>query len=246
MSASNTGIVISKQTVTRLLKDIKEIRANPLTAHGIYYEHDEVDMLKGKALIIGPSNTPYEHGFYLFDFTFPTNYPHSPPKVDYYTNDGFIRFNPNLYTNGKVCLSVLNTWSGEQWTGCQTITTVLLALCTVLNEEPLLNEPGIKKSHHDFNIYNDIISYKNFDFAIHGVLTHEVLNEKFAVFSNTMQKYFISNYAKIIELVDKNMKKYPEPLNLLTSVYNMNVKINYILVKSKLDELKESIEKMII
>ena len=245
MSTSNSGMVISKQTVTRLLKDIKEIRTNPLIAHGIYYEHDEVDMLKGKALIIGPSNTPYEHGFYLFDFTFPTNYPHSPPKVEYYTNDGFIRFNPNLYTNGKVCLSVLNTWSGEQWTGCQTITTVLLALCTVLNEEPLLNEPGIKKSHIDFNIYNDILAYKNFDFAIHGVLTHEQLNETFAVFSNTMQKYFITNYAKIIELVDKHMNKYSEPLNLITTIYNMNVKINYALLKPKLQELKESIEKMI-
>jgi ubiquitin-conjugating enzyme E2 Z len=242
---NNTSIIITKQTVTRLLKDVKEIMTNPLTSHGIYYMHDEVDMLKGKALIIGPSNTPYEHGFYLFDFTFPTNYPHSPPKVEYYTNDGFIRFNPNLYTNGKVCLSVLNTWSGEQWSGCQTITSVLLALCTVLNDSPLLNEPGLKRTHMDFNNYNAILTYKNIDFAIHGVLIHEQLNERFVMFSNIMQKYFLTNYDKIMEIVNKNLEKYPEPLNILTVVYNMSVKINYNALKSKLQELKENIEKMI-
>jgi len=26
---------------------------------------------------------------------------------------GSVRFNPNLYASGKVCLSILGTWSGE-------------------------------------------------------------------------------------------------------------------------------------
>ena len=46
---------------------------------------------------------------------YPTEYPFKPPKVTYKTNDGFTRFNPNLYKNGKVCISLLNTWQGEQW-----------------------------------------------------------------------------------------------------------------------------------
>lgn len=28
------------------------------------------------------------------------------------TGGGKVRFNPNLYNNGKVCLSLLGTWSG--------------------------------------------------------------------------------------------------------------------------------------
>ena len=74
--------------------------------------------------------------FYL-NLNFPTDYPHTPPTVTYYTNDGYTRFNPNLYKNGKVCISILNTWKGEQWTGCQTIRTILLSLCTLLNNNPL-------------------------------------------------------------------------------------------------------------
>ena len=83
-------------------------------------------MLVGYALIIGPKDTPYAYGNFLFKFLFPYDYPHTPPKVTYHTNDGYTRFNPNLYKSGKVCISLLNTWKGEQWTGCQTIKSILL------------------------------------------------------------------------------------------------------------------------
>ena len=31
------------------------------------------------------------------------------------TGGGRVRFNPNLYACGKVCLSLLGTWSGPSW-----------------------------------------------------------------------------------------------------------------------------------
>ena len=161
---------VTKDTMRRIISDVKELRKNPLISHGIYYEHDETDMLKGKALIIGPADTPYADGFYLFKISFPVNYPYEPPKVQYCTNDGNTRFNPNLYRCGKVCLSILNTWQGEKWSGCQTISSVLLAMCTILNNEPLLNEPGVCKTHRDFEAYNAIIQYKNIEVAIFGML----------------------------------------------------------------------------
>ena len=46
--------IISKDTISRLLKDVKHIFKNPLTENGIYYIHDDTDMMKGYALIIGP------------------------------------------------------------------------------------------------------------------------------------------------------------------------------------------------
>ena len=128
-SSSSSSIVLKKDTITRLIKDVKEIIMNPLTSHGIYYHHNEADILKGEVLIIGPKDTPYENGFYLFEISYPVNYPYSPPVVKYFTNDGITRFNPNLYKCGKVCLSILNTWRGDQWSSCQTISSVLLALC---------------------------------------------------------------------------------------------------------------------
>ena len=119
-----SGQILSKETVQRLLKDVRNIIKNPLTDQGIYYIHDDEDILKGYALIIGPEETPYFGGFYFFEFSYPFDYPFSPPDVKYCTNDGSTRFNPNLYTNGKVCVSILNTWMGEKWSSCQTINSV--------------------------------------------------------------------------------------------------------------------------
>jgi ubiquitin-conjugating enzyme E2 Z len=156
MSTEKTT-VLTKDTITRLLHDVKHVIKNPLTDNGIYYTHDDEDMLKGYALIVGPSDTPYFGGFFFFEIQYPANYPHSPPHVIYCTNGDNIRFNPNLYTSGKVCVSILNTWRGEQWTSCQTISTLLLTLCTLLCKEPLLNEPGVTKGHEDFINYTKII-----------------------------------------------------------------------------------------
>ena len=60
--------ILKKETISRLLKDVKDIMKNPLTDNGIYYVHDETDMMKGYALIVGPSDTPYFGGFYFFKF----------------------------------------------------------------------------------------------------------------------------------------------------------------------------------
>ena len=61
---------ISKDTINRLLKDVKNIIKNPLTDNGIYYIHDDSDILKGYALIVGPEDTPYYGGYYFFEIKY--------------------------------------------------------------------------------------------------------------------------------------------------------------------------------
>ena len=214
--------VISSTTVKRLISDIKQITLNPLTKDGIYYKHDETNMLSGYALIIGPKDTPYQYGNFLFKFDFPENYPHSPPKVTYYTNDGKTRFNPNLYISGKVCISLLNTWKGEQWTGCQTITSILLVLCTILNDKPLLNEPGITEKHKDHEAYNKIIKYKTIEIAINKMLIKTTIPEIFLIFYDDIVENFIKNFDNII-----NDIKNKEDELISCGIYNLSIRTSY-------------------
>ena len=92
------NVIISKQTITRLVQDVKQMikNANDLSNNGIYYVHDEEDMLKGYALIIGPEDTPYFGGFYFFEIHYPSDYPHTPPKVIFKTKSYEKRFNAIL------------------------------------------------------------------------------------------------------------------------------------------------------
>lgn len=233
---------ISKETMTRLLKDVKQIIKNPLTDQGIYYVHDDTDMMKGYAMIVGPSDTPYFGGFYFFEFTYPNDYPHSPPKVKYCTNGNDIRFNPNLYKCGKVCVSLLNTWRGDQWTSCQSISTVLLTLCTLLCKDPLLNEPGVSKNHPDLKNYNEIIEYSNVSIAVCDIVRKKkgVYLPFFENFYPYVKENFNKNYDKLLEFAQKKLADTNVQNKVfVTAFYTMNVQIYYDDVILKLQEAKQ-------
>lgn len=218
--------VISKETIKRLLNDVKAIFKSPLTENGIYYTHDDADIMKGYAMIVGPEDTPYFGGFYFFKISYPPDYPHNPPRVTYYTNGDNIRFNPNLYKCGKVCVSLLNTWRGEQWTSCQTISTMLLTLCTLLCKDPLLNEPGVSRDHADFNNYTKIIEYKNIELAMLAMLNRKksVYPEEFEIFYPFLKENFEKNKDKVVAFLEKR-STIKEVIS--TNMYSMTVEIDY-------------------
>lgn len=105
-------------------------------------DEDRYDFLR--ACIFGPEGTPYDSGAFIFDIHLPATYPQVPPLCRLLTTGGGrIRFNPNLYKNGKVCLSLLGTWSGPTWTPASTLLQVLVSIQSlILVEQPYFNEPG--------------------------------------------------------------------------------------------------------
>jgi ubiquitin-protein ligase len=233
-------VTLSSETVKRLIKDVRDIMKNPLTDHGIHYIHSETDVLHGQVMIVGPRDTPYDNGYYFFDIKYPPTYPHTPPLVTYCTNDGQTRFNPNLYKCGKVCISVLNTWKGEQWTACQSISSILLVLCTVLNSKPLLNEPGVTKDHRDYVAYDEIIRFRNYEIAIAGMLESEYIQTSFAAFTLIMKQDYAENYEHVMTEIDKLASR---PVKVLkTGLYNMCAKVDYSTVRSNLERIYQSLE----
>jgi len=221
---------ISKQTISRLLKDVSQILKNPLTENGIYYIHDDTDMMKGYALLIGGKDTPYFGGYYFFELTYPSDYPHSPPNVKYCTNGNNVRFNPNLYVCGKVCISLLNTWRGEQWSSCQTITSVLLTLCTILCKNPLLNEPGVTMGHQDLINYNEIIEYSNIDVAICDIIEKKegVYLPFFEKFYPFIKENYLKNHEELIKFAEYKKEKYGGKVKEVnTTFYFLKVNIDY-------------------
>jgi len=113
-------------------------------------DEERLDVMK--VLITGPKDTPYDNGCFEFDVFFPADYPESPPLINLQTTGNqTVRFNPNLYHDGKVCLSILNTWHGrpeERWNGqTSSFLQVLVSIQSlILVQEPYFNEPGYERS----------------------------------------------------------------------------------------------------
>ena len=164
----------SALSIRRITLDVK--RVMELADSGLFWIHDEIDITHGWAVICAYEDTPYHGGAFCFEVRFPDDYPFSPPAFTYLTNDGRTRFNPNLYKNGKVCLSLLNTWQGEQWSGIQSLMSILQSIQTaVINQDPLVNEPAHPASHDprhpDIPSYNRMVFHATLETAILGQLT---------------------------------------------------------------------------
>ncbi|KAK4096724.1 hypothetical protein N658DRAFT_435474, partial [Parathielavia hyrcaniae] len=149
---------------------------------GIYVRHGESRLDVLKVLIVGPVDTPYEHGLFEFDMWIPSEFPQSSPQMFFRTTaGGVIHFNPNLYPNGRVCLSLLGTWGGQGWEPDRsTILQILVSIqAMVFNDKPYHNEPG-HEYHQPENYkthieqYNRNVEQKTADYAIIGWLTERL------------------------------------------------------------------------
>lgn len=108
---------------------------------------DRMNLLR--VLIVGPRETPYELAPFIIDLVLGADFPKSPPKAYFHSwTNGNGRINPNLYENGKICLSLLGTWDShekhEAWSeNGSTILQVIVSLMgLVLVREPYYNEAG--------------------------------------------------------------------------------------------------------
>ena len=186
-----------KKTLKRILKDRKQLESESLDGIYVMWDNDE-DLFHLKAMIIGPEGTPYHNGFFFFDIEFTKKYPFEPPKVKFITGDGYTRFNPNLYVEGKVCLSILGTWSGPSWTSSQNLSTVLLSIQSLLNENPIINEPGWTKykNTNRSKSYNRVLTHQVMSVTVLKQLEIAELKEKspFHRFFPIMKEHFCKNF----------------------------------------------------
>lgn len=209
----NATTILGRVAQKRIMCEIVGLQQHSLEDAGIFVNWSEENMTHAKACILGPPDTPYAHGFYFFDIYFSSFYPIEPPKVYFRTTKGF-RMHPNLYTNGKVCLSVLNTWNGPQWSSVQTVRSILLTMQSILSSDALRNEPGFMIGGDALvKNYDTAITYLNIKIAIYDVYTSIVLRENnyfhhHNVFEAVVRDNYNLNYdsiqANITELADKN------------------------------------------
>jgi len=143
----------NKERIMRLAQETgtltNSLPLNDSSSVFVRVDEDRIDTMS--ALITGPSGTPYSNGCFVFDIFFPSEYPNGPPHVWLTTtgNNSF-RFNPNLYANGKVCLSLLGTWQGSQGENWNKETSTFLQVLVsiqslILVPDPFFNEPGYEK-----------------------------------------------------------------------------------------------------
>lgn len=175
-------------------------------------------------MIEGPKNTPYEDGMFLFDIQLGKDYPRAPPLCHYisYCSD---RLNPNLYEDGKVCVSLLGTWLGrdsEVWGPNSTLLQVIVSIQgLILVTEPYFNEAGYEKQKgtqqgaENSRMYNEMVILKMLQ------STSKMMSNPSEVFREQIVRHFsrcgsamhdrIRNYMDLSNELNKRQAESPEP-----------------------------------
>jgi len=225
----------------RLLNEIKRYNKSgkPLEngiiklSEGLYLKTFEDDIMHYQGLVIGPEETPYENGMFVFDFMIPYDYPNSPPKVKFLTTDGVIRFNPNYYSCGKVCLSILGTWQGPGWEATMNLETVMNVLHMTFTEIPLQNEPGYENRKDSYtDDYTEIVRYHTYNYAIINNLKNYS-----GFFKDIMKEEFNNRLPKIKENITKLKEKFSTKPKKMVNYQTQNATLDYGLIEKKINAL---------
>jgi molybdopterin/thiamine biosynthesis adenylyltransferase/ubiquitin-protein ligase len=194
--------------LVRLAQELADISSSlPCEeTNSIYLRVDNSRIDTMKALIIGSRGTPYSTGCFEFDIFMEDTFPAGPPKVNLQTTgDGQIRFNPNLYNCGKVCLSLLGTWRGqatENWH--PKVSTLLQVLCSIqaiiMSDDVYFNEPGFEQEQgtpegEKLNVgYANIVRFGCVKFAMLGQLKSPSRG-----FEDVVRKHFLLQETFVLE-----------------------------------------------
>lgn len=229
---SGSGVVHSHKRLSSEIPALAEDLPINYDA-SIFLRVNESNPSMMRALLTGPPDTPYENGCFIFDINIPDSYPKTCPEV-HFMNTGGVRFNPNLYQCGKVCLSILGTYIGpsthasERWDpATSTLFQVLISIQgQILVENPYFNEPGWQSS---YGTKHGMDASESYDFNIKlYTMKHTILGllrnpDSYAEFKDVFIKHFSHKKDHIIKTCKKwvdDAEKYYNKMS--TALANTN------------------------
>jgi ubiquitin-conjugating enzyme E2 G1 len=148
--------------IIRLHSELKEINNNPNYFYSI--EPNSKNIYEWNALLIGPPDTIFEGGLFKSKLVFPKNYPNEPPEFKFITNIP----HPNIYPDGKICISILHKGTDEfgyehiteRWNPTHSVDTILISIISVLsnpNFESVANVDASNLWKNNYEEYKKII-----------------------------------------------------------------------------------------
>lgn len=146
----------------RIPKEYDKLTSDPID--NVIFDMNESNIFEWTFVIFGPKDTPYEGGTYQGKLTFPKEYPLKPPQVQFTSK----LFHPNVYMDGKLCISILHEGSDdtgyehelERWRPINNIRTVFISIISLLsdpNAESAANIDAAKLWRDNREAYNQRI-----------------------------------------------------------------------------------------
>jgi len=104
---------------------------------------DDSNLYEWQCIVEGPNDTPYQGGYFQATLSFPPEFPSKPPLMRF-TTPGF--WHPNVYKDGKVCISILHEAKEDQFNEQESIDEkwrpILSVEAVIVSVMSMLSEPN--------------------------------------------------------------------------------------------------------
>ena len=146
--------------IRRLQSELTQLTKEPSYFYSV--TPNENNFLEWDFLMIGPPDTFFEGGIFKGNLKFPKEYPNRPPQLKFITD----MYHPNIYNDGKVCISILHEGVDqygeesvtERWNPSHGVNTVLLSVVSMLGF-PNFNSPANVDASREWQ--DNVTVYKN-------------------------------------------------------------------------------------
>jgi ubiquitin-conjugating enzyme E2 G1 len=127
----------------RLQTEYKQILSEPNYFYSI--DIDIKNFFVWNIILIGPPCTPFEGGLFKCQIKFSQNYPNKAPEFKFIT----LFPHPNIYPDGKVCISILHDGKdefeyesiSERWNPSHSVNSILMSILSMLSS-PNFDSPA--------------------------------------------------------------------------------------------------------
>ena len=135
---------------------------NPNELFSVY--PNENNFNQWNIIMIGPPDTIFEYGIFEAYIEFPNEYPNKAPQFKFITP----LFHPNIYPDGKVCISILHEGIdefgyenlSERWNPSQSVNSILISILSMLLSPNLDSPANVDASNlwkNNYDAYKKII-----------------------------------------------------------------------------------------
>lgn len=150
--------------IKRLQSEYKQLLKEPNPYYSIEIP-DFNNFLKWNIIVFGADpDSPFYGGIFNCELKFNNNYPNKPPEFKFKTNI----FHPNIYIDGKPCISILNEgkdeWEyehiSERWNPSHSVNTIIMSVISMLSNPNFESPANIDASvmwRNDKLKYNELI-----------------------------------------------------------------------------------------
>ncbi|KAF9445976.1 ubiquitin-conjugating enzyme [Macrolepiota fuliginosa MF-IS2] len=130
----------ANSTTLLLRRQLQELTKRPVEGFSAGLA-DDSNFYEWEIMIIGPPDTLYEGGFFKARLSFPSEYPNQPPTLKFITQ----MWHPNIYEDGRVCISILHPpgedeygfeQASERWLPVHTAESILISVISMLSSDP--------------------------------------------------------------------------------------------------------------